>query len=84
VGNVIAPVGAGGAVLGAIVSWLTSRGFGRWLFGLGQQDEGLECLEKACEERDVWLVWLKAEPRFDSLRSGPRFENLLRRISLVP
>jgi len=52
--------------------------------GLGQQDEGLECLEKACEERDVWLVWLKAEPRFDSLRSGSRFENLLRRISLVP
>src|SRR2546422_10509573 len=32
VGNVIAPVGAGGAVVGAIVSWLTGRGFGRWLF----------------------------------------------------
>ena len=29
VGNVIAPVGAGGAVLGAIVAWLTGRGFGR-------------------------------------------------------
>jgi hypothetical protein len=35
VGNVIAPVGAGGAVLGAIVSWLTGRGFGRWLFAAG-------------------------------------------------
>src|ERR1700745_2415640 len=32
VGNVIAPVGAGGAVLGAVVSWPTGRGFGRWLF----------------------------------------------------
>jgi len=32
VANVIAPVGAGGAVLGAVVSWLTGRGFGRWLF----------------------------------------------------
>src|ERR1700751_5826917 len=32
VGNVIAPVGAGGAVLGAVVSWLTGRGFGGWLF----------------------------------------------------
>jgi len=32
IGNVIAPVGAGGAVLGAVVSWLTGRGFGRWLF----------------------------------------------------
>ncbi len=32
IGNVIAPVGAGGAVVGAIVSWLTGRGFGRWMF----------------------------------------------------
>ena len=32
IGNVIAPVGAGGAVLGSVVSWLTGRGFGRWLF----------------------------------------------------
>ena len=31
VGNVIAPVAAGGAVVGAIVSWLTGRGYGRWL-----------------------------------------------------
>ena len=32
VGNVISPIGAGGAIVGAIVSWLTGRGFGRWLF----------------------------------------------------
>ena len=32
IGNVIAPVGAGGAIVGAVVSWLTGRGFGRWLF----------------------------------------------------
>src|SRR5437879_7581782 len=32
IGNVIAPVGAGGAVVGAVLSWLTGRGFGRWLF----------------------------------------------------
>ena len=31
IGNVIAPIGAGGAVVGAVVSWLTGRGFGRWL-----------------------------------------------------
>ena len=35
IGNVIAPVAAGGAVVGAIVSWLTGRGFGRWLFAAG-------------------------------------------------
>ncbi len=32
IANVIAPVGAGGAVVGAIVAWLTGRGFGRWVF----------------------------------------------------
>jgi len=31
IGNVIAPVAAGGAVVGAIVSWITGRGAGRWL-----------------------------------------------------
>jgi len=35
IGNVIAPVGAAGAVVGAIASWLTGRGFGRWLFAAG-------------------------------------------------
>ena len=34
-GNGIAPVGAGGAVVGAIVAWLTGRGFGRWLLAAG-------------------------------------------------
>jgi hypothetical protein len=33
IGNVIAPIGAGGCVVGAIVAWLTGRGFGRWAFG---------------------------------------------------
>ena len=31
VGNVIAPVGAGAAVLGGIVSYATGRGYMRWL-----------------------------------------------------
>jgi len=31
IGNVVAPVCAGGAVFGAIVSYLSGRGFARWL-----------------------------------------------------
>lgn len=31
IGNVIAPVGAAGAVVGAVVSWLHGRGVSRWL-----------------------------------------------------
>jgi hypothetical protein len=35
IGNVIAPVGAGGAVLGAIVAGVTGRGYARWLLTAG-------------------------------------------------
>jgi hypothetical protein len=31
IANVIAPVGAGGAVVGAVAAWLHGRGVGRWL-----------------------------------------------------
>lgn len=31
IGNVVAPVGAGGAVFGAIIAYLSGRQFGRWL-----------------------------------------------------
>ncbi len=45
--------------------------------GLGAIDAALHWIEKACEERDVWLVWLKVEPRFDAIRSQARFERVL-------
>jgi TolB-like protein/Tfp pilus assembly protein PilF/class 3 adenylate cyclase len=41
--------------------------------GLGEQDQAFEWLEKAYEERSDLLVYLKVEPRLDSLRSDPRF-----------
>lgn len=40
IGNVIAPVGAGGAVVGAVVSWLHGRGVGRWVVAGGAQNSG--------------------------------------------
>mgnify|MGYP003292645010 CR=1 FL=1 len=48
--------------------------------GLGQKEEALTLLELAVAERDVWLVWLAVNPRFDSLRSESRFRDLLRRV----
>ena len=53
--------------------------------GLGQKDEAFEWLQKAYEARSPWLVFaLKPDPRFDSLRSEPRFADLLRRMNLAP
>jgi TolB-like protein/tetratricopeptide (TPR) repeat protein/class 3 adenylate cyclase len=50
--------------------------------GLGDQNEALSNLEKACEERDVRLTLLKVDPRWDSFRSNPGFVAILKRIGL--
>jgi TolB-like protein/DNA-binding winged helix-turn-helix (wHTH) protein len=48
---------------------------------LGEKDEALRWLELAYRQHDEWLVTLKVWPRFDSLRSDPRFQDLLRRMN---
>jgi tetratricopeptide (TPR) repeat protein len=49
---------------------------------LGRRDEAIALLERCYGARDDRLVWLKVEPFFDSLRSDPRFQDLLRRMNL--
>ena len=51
---------------------------------LGNKDEAMKYLERAYNERSSWLVWANVEPRFDTLRSDPRFISLLRRIGFKP
>jgi hypothetical protein len=51
--------------------------------GLDDRDTALTWLERGLEQRDVWLVWLKSDPRFDTIRSNPRFEQLLQRVGLT-
>ena len=48
---------------------------------LGEKDEAFTWLEKAYQQRDASLVWLKVAPEFDSLRSDSRFEDLLRQMN---
>jgi eukaryotic-like serine/threonine-protein kinase len=50
--------------------------------GLGEKDEAFAWLEKGYEERAFQMQWLGVEPRWDSLRSDPRFADLVRRIGL--
>ena len=52
--------------------------------GLGDQDQAFNWLEKAVEERDIWLMNLKVDPVFAKLRSNRRFTDLLARIRLRP
>ena len=48
--------------------------------GLGDNEQAFAWLDKACDERSVWLIWLGVDPKFDPLRSDPRFEELLKKI----
>jgi eukaryotic-like serine/threonine-protein kinase len=50
--------------------------------GLGEKDQAFEWLEKAYEHREEILVFLNVDPTWDSLRSDPRFQDLVRRIGL--
>ena len=50
--------------------------------GLGNKDQALNWLNQAYAARSVNLVYLTVEPIFDSLRSDPRFKDLLGRVGL--
>ena len=52
--------------------------------GLGDKNQAFAWLEKAFQEREGKLAYLKVDPLFDNLRSDPRFADLLRRLRLPP
>jgi tetratricopeptide (TPR) repeat protein len=52
--------------------------------GLEQKDEAFKWLEKTYEDQNDMLVWLKIAPEVDSLRSDPRFADLLSRVGFQP
>ena len=49
---------------------------------LGEKEEALTWLRKAYDERSPQLPFLNVDPRWDPLRSEPRFQDLLRRMKL--
>ena len=55
-------------------------GIGLIHLGLGDKQLALDWLEKADQERDDWLLFLKIEPAMDTLRTEPRFPELMRHV----
>jgi eukaryotic-like serine/threonine-protein kinase len=50
--------------------------------GLGDKEQAFAALERAYAVHDFQLQYLKVEPSYDSLRSDPRFDDLVRRVGL--
>ena len=52
--------------------------------GLGERDAAISALNEAFDIRDPYLPLTVIDPALDSLRSDPRFEDLLTRMHLSP
>ena len=52
--------------------------------GLGDKASGLEWLRRAHDDHSYWLSWLGVDPRWDPLRSDPRFREVGQRVGVVP
>jgi Tfp pilus assembly protein PilF len=48
--------------------------------GLGEKDSAFTWLERACQARSHYLVWIKTDLLLDHLRADPRFQDLLGRV----
>ncbi|MEP6570983.1 MAG: protein kinase, partial [Acidobacteriota bacterium] len=48
--------------------------------GLNERDKTLAWLERGYKERDPKMTFLKVEPKWNNLRSDPRFQDLMRRV----
>ena len=48
--------------------------------GLGEKDKAFEWLDRAYEDRSFSLLWLKIDPMTKSLRSDPRYGELLKKM----
>jgi tetratricopeptide (TPR) repeat protein len=62
--------------------YVTPYGVALVYAGLGETDQALRWLERALEDRSHWLVWLKLDPRLDTLRSDRRYRSLLQGVGL--
>ena len=49
--------------------------------GLGETGKTLEWLEKGYEQHDPKMAFLKVEPKWNNLRSEPRFIDLMKRMN---
>ncbi len=52
------------------------------LIFMDRYEEAFEYLEKAYEEFDVMMIWIKSDPAFERVASDPRYISLLEKVGL--
>jgi tetratricopeptide (TPR) repeat protein len=50
---------------------------------LGEKDQAFAWLQKAADERDSAVIWIKVDPTLDNLRTDRRFAGLLEQMRLT-
>jgi TolB-like protein/DNA-binding winged helix-turn-helix (wHTH) protein len=62
--------------------WVSFADDAYWYITLGEKDLALMALDQAVRERDPGVTALQVDPIFDSIRSDPRFQQLVHRVGL--
>jgi TolB-like protein/DNA-binding winged helix-turn-helix (wHTH) protein/Tfp pilus assembly protein PilF len=63
--------------------YVTPYGVALVYAGLGDKQQAFQWLETAVSDRSHWLAWIRLDPRWESLRSDPRYADLVRRIGFL-
>jgi tetratricopeptide (TPR) repeat protein len=61
-------------------AYVSPMGFAQLHTILGEKESAFAWLEKAYAERSPWMAYLANDPAFETLRSDPRFAELVRRV----
>jgi len=61
--------------------YVAARGIAEIHIGLGEIDEAFVWLERGFQQRNGWLIHMRDNPRYDPLRTDPRYLDLVRRMN---
>jgi len=56
-----------------------------WIYAaLRDKDQAFASLHKACDAREIGVIWIKVDPKMDNLRLEPEFAKVLKEMGLPP
>jgi len=63
--------------------YVSAVAFATLYLGLEEQGQALDWIERACDERRGWMVYLNVHPLLDPVRDEPRLRALVKRLRLA-